>query len=137
MVVRRVEALGRLLDTEDGRNLLAGHRRAANILRAEEKKDGAGAFEAPYDPAALAQPEERALAATLEATRTHAAAALGAEDFEGAMRALATLRAPVDAFFDKVTVNADDPALRLNRLRLLDALRRTTLAVADLSRVSG
>ena len=119
MIVRRVEALGRFLDTEDGKNLLAGHRRAANILRAEEKKDGAGAFDGPHDPALLALPEEQALAETLARAETEAAACVEREDFEGAMRAMALLRAPVDRFFDKVTVNADDPALRLNRLRLL------------------
>ena len=137
LAVRRVEALGALLDTEDGRNLLAGHRRAANILRAEEKKDGAAAFEAPHDTALLHQVEERALADALGQAKAEVGPAITAEDFAGAMRAVATLRPAVDAFFDKVTVNADDPALRLNRLRLLAALRRTTLAVADLSRVTG
>ncbi|WP_131194205.1 glycine--tRNA ligase subunit beta [Lichenihabitans psoromatis] len=137
MVVRRVEALGKLLDTEDGKNLLAGHRRAANILRAEEKKDGAGAFDAAYDPALLTQDEERALADILDRVRLEATAALTREDFEGATRALALLRPPVDAFFDKVTVNADDASLRLNRLRLLNALRQTTLTVADFSKVGG
>ena len=137
MIVRRVEALGRFLDTEDGRSLLAGYRRAANILRAEEKKDGAGAFDGAHDPALLEQPEEQALAETLTAVESEAAAAVAREDFEGAMRAMARLRPPVDAFFDKVTVNADDPTLRVNRLRLLNALRRTTLTVADFSKVAG
>ncbi len=137
LVVRRVEALGRLLDTEDGRNLLAGARRATNILRAEEKKDGAGAFAAAFDPALLELPAERALAVTLGEARTAAAAAVAAEDFEGAMRAIATLRPAVDAFFEQVTVNATDPALRANRLRLLNGLRETTLTVADLSKVAG
>ncbi|HEX4767862.1 MAG TPA: glycine--tRNA ligase subunit beta [Lichenihabitans sp.] len=137
MIVRRVEALGRFLDTEDGKNLLAGYRRAANILRAEEKKDGAGAFDGAYDPAMLDLAEEKALAETLAEVGAAAAATLAAEDFEGAMRALARLRPPVDAFFDKVTVNADDPALRLNRLRLLGALRATMLTVADFSKVGG
>ncbi len=137
MIVRRVEALGRFLDTEDGKSLLAGYRRAANILRAEEKKDGAGAFDGTHDPALLRQPEERALAETLAAVESESAAAVAVEDFEGAMRAMARLRPPVDAFFDKVTVNADDPALRVNRLRLLNALRRTTLTVADFSKVAG
>ena len=137
MIVRRVEALGRFLDTEDGRSLLAGYRRAANILRAEEKKEGAGAFDAAHDPALLRQPEEQALAETLAAVESEAASAVAREDFEGAMRAMARLRPPVDAFFDKVTVNAEDPALRVNRLRLLNALRRTTLTVADFSKVAG
>ncbi len=137
MIVRRVEALGRFLDTEDGRNLLAGYRRAANILRAEEKKDGAGAFDAAHDPALLALDEEKALAATLTEVRVAASASLEKEDFEAAMRALAQLRLPVDAFFEHVTVNADDPALRRNRLRLLHALRATMLTVADFSKVGG
>ena len=137
MVVRRVEALGKLLDTEDGKNLLAGYRRAANILRAEEKKDGAGAFDAAHDPAALVAPEERALAEAIGGAAKEAGDRVAAEDFEGAMRALATLRGPVDAFFDKVTVNADDARLRLNRLRLLNELRRAVHTVADFSKIAG
>ncbi len=136
-VVWRVEALGRLLDTEDGKNLLTGYRRAANILRAEEKKDGPGAFAGPHDPAALALPAEKNLADALAAAGAAARERVGREDFEGAMRALATLRAPVDAFFLDVTVNADDSALRLNRLRLLAELRDAVHAVADFSKVAG
>jgi glycyl-tRNA synthetase beta chain len=137
MIVRRVEALGRLLDTEDGKNLLAGYRRAANILRAEERKDGAGAFADRHDPAALVLPAEKDLADVLAALGAAARERVGREDFEGAMRALATLRPPVDAFFLDVTVNADDPALRLNRLRLLGELREAMHAVADFSKVAG
>jgi glycyl-tRNA synthetase beta chain len=136
MIVRRVEALGRLLATEDGKNLLAGYRRAANILRIEEKKDGRSYDEAP-DPARFAQDEERALAAGLDRATEAASAAVAAEDFEGAMRALAELRPAVDAFFDKVTVNADAPALRENRLKLLATLRRATREVADFSKIEG
>lgn len=138
MVVRRVEALGGFLDTEDGRNLLAGYRRAANILRIEEKKDGR-AYDAAPDPALIAQgvPEERALAEALDRATRDATEAVSREDFAGAMRALSTLRVPVDAFFDKVTVNADDPALRANRLSLLNALRAATRPVADFSRIEG
>ncbi|ACL59240.1 glycine--tRNA ligase subunit beta [Methylobacterium nodulans] len=136
MIVRRVEALGRFLDTEDGRNLLAGFRRAANILRIEEKRDGR-AYDAAPDPALFSLPEESALANALDAARARAAEAVAAEDFEGAMRALATLRPPVDAFFDKVTVNAEDAALRANRLALLNALREATRAVADFARIEG
>jgi glycyl-tRNA synthetase beta chain len=135
LIVRRVEALGKLLDTEDGKNLLAGYRRAANILRAEEKKDGAGAFDAAHDPAALVAPEERALAEAIGDAAKDAAERVAAEDFEGAMRALAMLRGPVDAFFDKVTVN--DAKLRLNRLRLLNELRRAVHTVADFSKIAG
>jgi glycyl-tRNA synthetase beta chain len=137
MIVRRVEALGRFLETDDGKNLLAGYRRAANILRAEEKKDGAGAFSAAHEQAALALPAEKALAVALGKASGNAADHVAKEDFEGAMRALATLRAPVDAFFLDVTVNADDPALRLNRLRLLNELREAVHTVADFSRIAG
>jgi glycyl-tRNA synthetase beta chain len=136
LVVRRIEALGRFLDTEDGRNLLAGYRRAANILRAEEKKDGEGAFEGAIDAHALVEPEEKALAHVLEAATHHAAAHLQREDFEGAMRAIAELRPAVDSFFDRVMVNAGDPALRVNRLRLLAGLRRATRTVADFGRIA-
>jgi glycyl-tRNA synthetase beta chain len=137
LILRRVEALGRFLDTEDGKNLLAGYRRAANILRIEEKKDGAGAFDAAHDPALLNQDEECALADGLQRATKDATAAIAREDFEGAMRALSTLRAPVDAFFDKVTVNADDSQLRVNRLRLLNELRRAVHEVADFSKIVG
>ena len=111
MIVRRVEALGRFLDTDDGKNLLVGYRRAANIVRAEEKKDGEGAFAGAHDPLLLVLPEEKALADALAAAGAEARERVAREDFEGAMRALAALRAPVDAFFLDVTVNADDPAL--------------------------
>jgi glycyl-tRNA synthetase beta chain len=140
MIVRRVEALGKFLDTDDGKNLLAGYKRAANILRAEEKKDGAGAFDASPDRALIesrGEPEERALYEAMQAAEDEARAQVVEEDFEGAMRALAKLRPAVDAFFDKVTVNADDPDLRANRLKLLNMLRRATLAVADFSRIGG
>ncbi|MBD8908096.1 glycine--tRNA ligase subunit beta [Methylorubrum zatmanii] len=138
LVVRRVEALGEFLGSDDGKNLLAGYKRAANILRIEEKKDGR-AYDAEPDAvlAASGQPEERALAEALAAARREASAAVAAEDFAGAMRALSRLRAPVDAFFEKVTVNADDPALRQNRLLLLNALRAATREVADFSRIEG
>jgi glycyl-tRNA synthetase beta chain len=139
MIVRRVEALGRFLDTEDGKNLLAGYRRAANILRIEEKKDGRSYSEAPdlQIVNAQGQIEEKGLAVVLDGAKRDAAAAVQNEDFEGAMRALSRLRQPVDAFFDKVTVNAEDPALRANRLRLLNDLREATRTVADFSRIEG
>jgi len=138
LVVRRVEALGEFLSMDDGKNLLAGYKRAANILRIEEKKDGRAYDEAPDAAlAASGQSEERALAEALAAARQEASAAVAAEDFAGAMRALSRLRAPVDAFFEKVTVNADDPALRKNRLLLLNALRAATREVADFSRIEG
>jgi glycyl-tRNA synthetase beta chain len=136
MIVRRVDALGNFLDSDDGKNLLVGYRRAANILRDEEKKDKRSHAGEP-DSKLLAAPEEKALAAAIERTENEIAAALKKEDFATAMAAIATLRAPVDAFFDKVTVNADDKKLRENRLRLLDRIRRATLGVADFSRIEG
>ncbi|MET0257912.1 MAG: glycine--tRNA ligase subunit beta [Methylobacterium sp.] len=139
MVVRRVEALGQFLGSDDGRNLLAGVKRASNILRIEEKKDGR-AYDAEPDAALIAaagQPEEQALAEALTGARADASAAVAAEDFARAMRALSRLRAPVDAFFETVTVNADDPAVRANRLALLNALRAATREVADFSRIEG
>jgi glycyl-tRNA synthetase beta chain len=136
-IVRRVEALGRFLDSDDGKNLFVGYRRAANIVAAEEKKDGKGAFAGAHDPLALALPEEFALADALAAAGAEARERVAREDFEGAMRALASLRAPVDAFFVGVTVNVDDPELRLNRLRLLGELREAVHTVADFSKIAG
>ncbi|XYD08753.1 glycine--tRNA ligase subunit beta [Methylobacterium sp. NMS12] len=138
MVVRRVEALGQFLDTEDGKNLLAGYKRAANILRIEEKKDGR-AYDAAPDAAlaAAGEPAERALAEALAKARETASASVAREDFAGAMQALSTLRAPVDAFFQDVTVNAPDPKLRENRLALLNALRAATREVAEFAKIEG
>jgi glycyl-tRNA synthetase beta chain len=137
LIVRRVEALGTLLETEDGKNLLAGYKRAANILRAEEKKNGAGAFEALPDSSLLNEPAEAALSAALDGAEPAAAAALEREDFAGATAALAQLRAPVDAFFDAIMVNVPEPELRANRLRLLARLRRAVHGVADFDRIAG
>lgn len=137
LVVRRVEALGKFLETEDGKSLLAGAKRATNILRAEEKKDGEGAFEAAADPALLTEESEKALHAALSRAGEAVMVALEKPDFEAAMRAMASLRAPVDAFFDAVMVNADDPAIRKNRLALLATLRRVTRQVADFSKIAG
>lgn len=137
LITRRVEALGSFLESDDGANLLAGYRRAANILRAEEKKDGEGAFDGPVDADLLTDPAESALFAAIETVSADVADAVGREDFAAAMARLATLRAPVDAFFDKVTVNADDPRLRDNRLKLLAKLRAATRTVADFSKIGG
>ena len=136
LVVSRVEALGRFLDTEDGRNLLAGYRRAVNILRIEEKKDGR-AYEGPTSAALLKEPAEERLADAIEQVKRRVADAVAAEDFAAAMTALADLRAPVDAFFEAVTVNAPDPALRENRLKLLDEIRAATRGIADFDRIEG
>ena len=136
IIVRRVEALGNFLDTDDGKNLLVGYRRAANILRDEEKKDKRDYGGEP-DAKLLNAAEEKALANAIANTEKDVAVALKKEDFAGAMTAMARLRAPVDAFFDKVTVNADDKKLRENRLKLLNRIRSATLSVADFSRIEG
>lgn len=134
MVVRRVEALGKFLDTDDGKNLLAGTKRAANILRIEEKKDSR-AFDGAPDPALYALSEEKALAKAIDQAKTEASAAVAKEDFAAAMGAMAKLRPAVDAFFDKVKVNDDDPKVRENRLKLLNEIRAATRAVADFSKI--
>ena len=138
-IVARVEALDGFLKTEDGANLLAGYRRAANILKAETKKhpDEADSYAGPVDPALLTAPEEQALAAALASMRPTLASSLQAERFDEAMTALASLRGPVDAFFDRVLVNADDAAVRKNRLRLLSQVQRDMEQVADFSQVAG
>ena len=137
MIVRRVEALGSLLDSDDGKNLLAGYKRAANILRAEEKKDGEGAFAGAVDGKLLQLDQEKALASALATVTLQVSEAVKAENFAGAMAALATLRPAVDAFFDGVTVNADEAELRVNRLRLLAQLREATRSVADFGLIQG
>jgi glycyl-tRNA synthetase beta chain len=140
LIVRRVEALGKFLDTEDGKNLLAGYRRATNIIRIEEKKD-AREYVGKPDPSLYRQDEERMLSSAIGIAMQEAAAAVSREDFEEAMRAMAKLRPFVDAFFDKVTVNvsvgSDKQELRENRLGLLNEIREATRAVADFSRIEG
>ena len=136
LIARRVEALGKLLDTEDGKNLLAGQKRAANIIRIEEKKDNRDYTEPPKAEL-YKQDEEKALAEAIGSAKREAARAAAAEDFEAAMRAMAKLRPYVDAFFDKVTVNVDDTALRENRLKLLNEIRAATRTVADFSKIEG
>lgn len=135
-IVRRVEALAKFLDTEDGKNLLAGYKRAANILRIEEKKDGRS-YAGDPDPSLLKESEEMALAQAMVSIAPEASKAYAAEDFAGAMAAMAKLRPAVDAFFDKVTVNVDDKALRENRLILLNRIREATRTVADFSKIEG
>jgi glycyl-tRNA synthetase beta chain len=136
LIVRRVEALGAFLDTEDGKNLLAGFKRAANILRIEEKRDSR-VYDGAVDAASLTQVEEKALASAIARAKSEAAAAVAKEDFTAAMAAIAKLRPAVDAFFEKVTVNADDKRLRENRLKLLNEIRVATRSVADFSRIEG
>jgi glycyl-tRNA synthetase beta chain len=136
MIVRRVEALGKFLDTDDGKNLLAGVKRASNILGIEEKKDKRSFAGAP-DASLLKLPEEKALATAVASAKSEAGAAVAKEDFAGAMSAIAKLRPTVDAFFDKVKVNDDDKAVRENRLKLLNEIREATRAVADFSKIEG
>jgi glycyl-tRNA synthetase beta chain len=136
LIVRRIEALGRFLDTDDGKNLLAGFKRAANILRIEEKKDSTSYTGAP-DAGLLQQAEETELARAIGVAKTEAGTAVAKEDFAAAMTAMSKLRSHVDAFFDKVTVNVDDKAQRTNRLRLLNEIREATRAVADFSKIEG
>ncbi|WP_338661603.1 glycine--tRNA ligase subunit beta [Pararoseomonas sp. SCSIO 73927] len=135
-LLARADALRDFLSTEAGTDLVAAYRRAANILRIEEKKDGR-AYAPAIDPGLLRAPEEMALAAALEAARPAVGAALSREDFAGAMTALAPLRAPVDAFFDRVTVNDPDRSQRANRLGLLALLRAAMDEVADIARIEG
>ncbi len=134
-LLARADALKALLESVDGTNLLAAYKRAANILRIEEKKDGPHA--GPVDATLLTAEEEKALAAALDTAEPAAQAALAHEDYAKAMSALAALRSPVDAFFDRVTVNDPAPELRRNRLRLLARLRGAMDAVADFSRIEG
>lgn len=139
LIVKRVEALAEFLGSEDGANLLAGYKRAANILRAEEKKDKR-AFDGAVETGKLSAKAETALHAAVVKASEAAGAALAREDFAAAMSALADLRAPVDAFFDgpdSVMVNADDTAIRENRLNLLGLMRQAIGTVADFSRIEG
>jgi glycyl-tRNA synthetase beta chain len=154
--VSRVVALQRFLDTEEGKNLLAGYRRATNILRAEEKKDGLGAFDGAFDPLLLKDMTE--IQDTAEKNLWSVIANIGVEipeklqlaferigrqefatqtPFEDAMESMSSLRDPVDLFFENVTVNAEDPQLRFNRLRLLNELRSAMHRVADFSKIAG
>ena len=136
-LLARVEALKFFLGM-DGANLLTAYRRAANILRIEEKKDGQR-YEGEADPDLFDKDraEERTLHERIAVARKRADMALKREAFDHAMAAMATLRAPVDAFFDNVTVNCDDPALRRNRLLMLSQIRATLDRVADFSKIEG
>lgn len=135
-LIARVEALQSFLSGDDGANLLTAYRRAGNIVRIEAKKDGKG-FDAAPAADRFAEDAERELFAALGEVEKRSAQALDKSDFHGAMNALARLRGPVDRFFDRVTVNADDAALRDNRLRLLSQVRRALDSVADFSQIEG
>ncbi len=136
LIVAKLTALEAFLKTDDGANLAAAYKRAVNILRAEEKK-GALPGDLVVDAGHFAEPQEKSFFAALCDAEAKVEKAVGSEDFEAAMTALAALRAPVDHFFDKVTVNADDAALRANRLALLARLRAATARVADFSKLEG
>mgnify|MGYP001191696486 FL=1 len=135
-LLARVEALNKFLDSEAGANLLVAYRRAANIVRIEEKKDGRR-YQGAADPSSMVAAEEKNLHQALLTAERQAAAALEEEDFTGSMEVLARLREPVDNFFAQVTVNADDPALRANRLALLSQIGATLNRVADFSAIEG
>ena len=135
-LLTRVDALAKFLGSEDGVNLLTASKRAGNILRIEEKKDGRGYDEVP-DASLLRLPEEFTLVEAMRDARDRTEAALKREAFAAAMAALARLREPVDDFFDKVTVNDDDASQRANRLRLLSRIRATLNTVADFSKIEG
>jgi glycyl-tRNA synthetase beta chain len=150
LIVSRVQALGRFLDTEEGTDLLAGYRRATNIVRAEEKNDGPGAFDGDFDPRLIRDQKwenhlSRVIANISVEIPDHLALAearIGRPEFaqqtpfDDVMESMSSLRDPVDVFFENVTVNAGDPALRLNRLRLLNELRNTMHKIADFSRIA-
>ena len=136
MIVRRVEALAAFLDTDDGKNLLAGTKRANNILAIEEKRDKRR-FDGAPNPALYSLAEEKALADAIDLVKVEASVAVMNEDFATAMGAMAKLRPAVDAFFDHVKVNDDDPKIRENHLKLLNEIRSATRAVADFSRIEG
>ena len=135
VVTQKAEALQKLIDSEDGKNLLAGYKRAANILAAEEKKGAEVGTEVSAD--LLKVEPEQALNAAIDASVSKAQSSVANEDFEGAMSALAELRAPIDAFFEDVLVNDDDPAIRGNRLTLLNRIRSATEIVGDFGKISG
>jgi glycyl-tRNA synthetase beta chain len=136
MIVRRVEALSKFLETDDGKNLLAGVKRAANILKIEEKKDGK-TYNGHIIPAQLVKRAENDLNSAITIAMGKVKKAVEAEDFEGAMAAIAKLRPPVDAFFETVVVNEKNESFRVNRLNLLNRIREVTAEVADFSRIEG
>ncbi|MBE7637895.1 glycine--tRNA ligase subunit beta [Sneathiella sp. P13V-1] len=135
-LMAQVDALSSFLDSDDGANLLVAYRRAANILRIEEKKDDASYDQQP-DAALMAESQETALFNRIEEVLPMLGAALGNDEFDVAFKAAATLRKPVDDFFDDVIVNADDANVRVNRLRLLSSIRNALDQLADLSKIEG
>jgi glycyl-tRNA synthetase beta chain len=134
-LLARTAAVAALLGSEDGTHLLTAYRRSANILRIEERKDGPHTGEPDRD--LLTAPEERSLARILHELGSRVAPLLEQEDFSGAMAVMARLRPPLDSFFDQVTVNAPEPELRRNRLRLVHQVRATMDRIADFSKIEG
>ncbi|MTI18693.1 glycine--tRNA ligase subunit beta [Rhodobacteraceae bacterium RKSG542] len=136
LIVKRADALAELLGSEDGVNLLAGYKRAANILRAEEKKDGK-TFDGEAEEGLLEEPAEIELTKAINVALTSLSSLIAAEDYSGAMAELAKLRAPVDTFFEDIHVNAEKAEIRDNRLRILSQIRGAVHQVADFSKISG
>lgn len=136
LVVKRAEALSALLGTEDGKDLIQGFKRANNILTQAEAKDGVE-YSFGADPKFAEDAEEKALFVALDAAEMAIRPAMEAEDFPAAMRAMAAMRAPIDAFFGAVQINAENQVLRRNRLNLLSRIRQICLGVADFSRIDG
>ncbi|MEM6409016.1 MAG: glycine--tRNA ligase subunit beta, partial [Pseudomonadota bacterium] len=136
LLVKRAEALSEVLKTEDGENLVQGFKRANNILSQEEEKDGVS-YELDPKPELAESDEEKALFAVLDTAEAKIKPAMEAEDFATAMEAMATLRAPIDAFFEAVKINADSQIVRRNRLCLLSRIRVICGGVADLTKLEG
>jgi len=136
LLVKRAKALAATLATDDGENLIQGFKRANNILTQAEEKDGVE-YSYGADIKFAEDDAEKGLFAALDDADAIIKPAMGAEDFGKAMAAMAGLRAPIDAFFEKVQVNADSEILRRNRLNLLSRIRTTCLAVADLTKIEG
>ena len=134
--IRRVRALQNFIRSEDGANLLVAYRRASNIVDIEERRDNR-LYNDPADTSRFQQKEEKTLHQLLVDASSALDTYLGHEEFDAAMRRLAGLRGPVDEFFEKVTVNVDDKALRENRLRLLSRIRAVMNQVADFSQIEG
>jgi glycyl-tRNA synthetase beta chain len=135
-LVSRVEALTQFLESDDGANLLAAHKRASNIVSIEEKKDGVR-FDGAVDPALLTDANESSLFESLTAVVAKIQPLLAEEQYDDAMTVLAGLRNPVDKFFDEVTVNAEDPATRQNRLHLLSQIGAAMGEIAEFNQVEG
>ena len=136
LLVKRARALQATLQTDDGANLIAGFKRANNILTQAEQKDGVE-YSFGADPKFAENPEEHALFTALDAAESEITPAIRTEDFTTAMTAMATLRTPIDAFFTATQINADNPIIRRNRLNLLHRIRALCGQVADLTKLDG